>query len=113
MLFILTEPIQELEIKRKAETSALTTNDLLLDIREVLNQFSGPEIGSRELLERLLNLPEGDWHSANHGRAISSKWLAQKLRPYGIVAQRRNTGKVYMMADFDETFRRFLPTQTT
>ena len=107
------DAIQELEMKRKAETSALTTNDLLLDIREVLNQFSGPEIGSRELLERLLDLPEGDWHSANHGRAISSKWLAQKLRPYGIVAQRRNTGKVYMMADFDETFRRFLPTQTT
>ena len=65
------------------------------------------------LLERLLDLPEGDWHSANHGRAISSKWLAQKLRPYGIVAQRRNTGKVYMMADFGETFWRFLPTQTT
>ena len=107
------DAIQELEIKRKAETSALTTNDLLMDLRDVLGLFSGPEIGSRELLERLLNLPEGDWQFANLGRAISSKWLAQKLRPYGIFAQRRNTGKVYMMADFDETFRRFLPTQNT
>ena len=75
----------------------------------MLISFSGPEIGSRELLERVLAYPDGDWHSANHGRGISSKWLAQKLRPYGIVAHRRNTGKVYMMADFDETFLRFLP----
>ena len=88
------DAIQELEINRKAEKIGLTTNDLLLDLREVLNAFSGPEIGSRELLERLLSLPDADWQSANHGRAISSKWLAQKLRPYGIVAQRRNTGKV-------------------
>ena len=103
------DAIQELEIKRKAETSALTTNDLLLDIREVLNQFSGPEIGSRELLELLLLQSDGDWHSANNGRTITSKWLPMKLRPYGITAQRRSKCNVCMLADFEDAFKRYLP----
>ena len=101
--------IQELELKRKAETSALTINDLLLDLREVLSSFSEPEIKSSALLERLLCLSEGDWASTNHGRAITSKWLAQRLRPYGITVQRRRSGNVYMLADFIDAFKRYLP----
>ena len=51
------DAIHELEIKRKAETSALTVNDLLMDLREVLSTFTGPEIGSNELLQLLLSNP--------------------------------------------------------
>ena len=103
------DAIEELEIKRKAEAAALTVNDLLLDLREVLNKFIGPEIGSSELLERLNRLSEGDWHVANNGRAITSKWLAQRLRPYSITPYRRRTGNVYMLADFEDAFNRYLP----
>jgi hypothetical protein len=103
------DAIQELEIKRKAETSALTVNDLLMDLREVLSTFTGPEIGSNELLELLLFQSDGDWHSANNGRTITSKWLAMKLRPYGIAAQRRSKCNVYMLADFEDAFKRYLP----
>ena len=103
------DAIQVLEIKRKAETSALTVNDLLMDLREVLRKFTGPEIRSSELLERLLCISEGDWHSANNGRTITSKWLAMKLRPYGITVQRRSDCNVYMLADFEDAFKRYLP----
>ena len=103
------DAIQELEIKRKAETSALTVNDLLMDLREVLSTFTGPEIGSNELLQLLLFQSDGDWHSANNGRTITSKWLAMKLRPYGIMAQRRSKCNVYMLADFEDAFKRYLP----
>ena len=103
------DAIQELEIKRKAETSALTVNDLLMDLREVLSTFPGPEIGSNELLQLLLFQSDGDWHSANNGRTITSKWLAMKLRPYGIMAQRRSKCNVYMLADFEDAFKRYLP----
>ena len=103
------DAIQELEIKRKAETSALTVNDLLMDLREVLSTFTGPEIGSNELLQLLLFQSDGDWHSANNGRTITSKWLAVKLRPYGIMAQRRSKCNVYMLADFEDAFKRYLP----
>ena len=103
------DAIQELEIKRKAETSALTVNDLLMDLREVLSTFTGPEIGSNELLQLLLFQSDGDWHSANNGRTITSKWLAVKLRPYGIMAQRRSKRNVYLLADFEDAFKRYLP----
>ena len=103
------DAIQELEMKRKAETSALTVNDLLMDLREVLSTFTGPEIGSNELLQLLLFQSDGDWHSANNGRTITSKWLAVKLRPYGIMAQRRSKCNVYMLADFEDAFKRYLP----
>ena len=92
-----------------SNSAALTVNDLLLDLREVLNKFIGPEIGSSELLERLNRLSEGDWHVANNGRAITSKWLAQRLRPYSITPYRRRTGNVYMLADFEDAFNRYLP----
>ena len=103
------DAIQELEIKRKTEATALTFNDLLLDLREVLRTFSGPEIGSSALLELLQGLPEGDWNVANSGRAITSKWLAKQLRPYSITPFRRRTGNVYMLADFEDAFNRYLP----
>ena len=103
------DAIQELEIRRKAETSALTVNDLLIDLREVLGIFTGPEIGSHELLQCLLCLADGDWHTADNGRTITSKWLAMKLRPYGITVQRRSDCNVYMLADFEDTFKRYLP----
>ena len=103
------DAIEELEIKRKAEAAALTVNDLLLDLREVLRTFSGPEIGSSALLELLQSLSEGDWHVANNGRTITSKWLAKQLRPYSITPYRRRTGNVYMLADFEDAFNRYLP----
>ena len=103
------DAIEELEIKRKAEAAALTVNDLLVDLREVLRTFSGPEIGSSALLELLQGLPEGDWHIANNGRTITSKWLAKQLRPYSITPYRRRTGNVYMLADFEDAFNRYLP----
>ena len=103
------DAIQELEMKRKAETSALTVNDLLIDLREVLSTFTGPEIASNELLQLLLFQSDGDWYSANNGCTITSKWLAMKLRTYGITAQRRSKCNVYVLADLEDAFKRYLP----
>jgi len=74
-----------------------------------LRTVSGPEIGSSALLELLQGLPEGDWHIANNGRTITSKRLAQKMRQYSITPYRRRTGNVYMLADFEDAFNRYLP----
>ena len=79
-----------LEIKRKAETSILTVDDLLMDLREVLRKFTDPEIGGNELLECLLCIAESDWHSANNGRTTAGIWLAMKLRPYGMTVRLRS-----------------------
>lgn len=99
---------QELEVKRKQFGAIPTDSDLLADIREVLEDFSGPEIASSELLHRLLALPDGDWHRANSGREITSKWLITKVRPYGIVTRRRAQGNVYLLDELADAFTRYL-----
>lgn len=99
---------QELEVERKRFGAIPTDSDLLGDIREVLTDFMAPEIPSSELLHKLLLLSEGDWHRANSGREITSRWLAMKLRPYGVVSHRRATGNVYMLADLQDAMTRYL-----
>lgn len=103
-----TSAFQELEVKRKQFGAIPTDSDLLADIRLVVSNCDAPEIPSGKLLQRLLALPEGDWHRANSGREITSKWLANRLRPYGIVPRRKAAGNVYLMADFVDTFTRYL-----
>ena len=103
--------LHELEENRKSKGSGHTGNELLQDIREALRTFTGPEIFSSDLLRLLLSSPETDWQSANRGRAINGKWLANKLRPYNIAPQRRREGNVYLMADFQDNFKRYLPSK--
>lgn len=99
---------QELEVKRKQFGAIPTDSDLLTDIREAVRDFSGPEIASSELLHLLLALSDGDWHRANSGREITSKWLATKVRPYGIVTRRRARGNVYLLDELEDAFKRYL-----
>ena len=101
--------IEELEIKRKKQSSNQSASELLTDLRDILKPFSGPEIGSGELLRKLLQYSEGDWNSANYGKAITARWLAKQLRPYGIISTHRSHGNVYLMADFGDAFTRYLP----
>ena len=86
--------IQELEINHKAESSEIGISELLWDLREILINFSGPEIPSSELLKQLLYNSESNWNTAHQGRAINSKWLVKRLRPYSIVPRSRNKANV-------------------
>ena len=105
----INDAFEELEVQRKLFGAIPTSSDLIADIREVLKGYIGPEVPSNELLQKLLALSEGDWHRANSGREITSKWLVAKLRPYGIVPRRRANGNVYLLADLTDTFARYLP----
>lgn len=105
----ITDAFNELEVQRKQFGAIPTSSDLMADIREVLQGYIGPEIPSSELLQKLLELPEGDWSRANSGREITSKWLVAKLRPYGIVPRRRARGNVYLLPDLTDAFSRYLP----
>ena len=105
----ITDAFEELEVQRKQFGAIPTSSDLMTDIREVLKGYIGPEVPSSELLQKLLALSEGDWHRANNGREITSKWLVAKLRPYGIVPRRRASGNVYLLPDLMDAFTRYLP----
>lgn len=101
--------LEELELKRKSNTAVSQSNELLADLRHILSDYTGPEISSSELLKKLLRQNESEWDRANHGRAITSKWLLKQLRPYGITAHRRNQFNAYMLADLQDAFDRYLP----
>ena len=103
------DAIQELEIKRKAETSALTVNDLLMDLREVLSTFTGPEIEAMSYCNSFCSNLMATGILQKNGRTITSKWLAVKWCLHGIMAQRRSKCNVYMLADFEDAFKRYLP----
>ena len=66
----------------------MSSNEILLALRDLIDEKSPPEISSTVLLDMLLRSAP-DWHTANNGRAITSKWLTNRLRPYGVQALKR------------------------
>ena len=98
-----------IEIQRKPDKVSSSGSELLIDIQEILKFQTTPEVQSKVLLDKLLSHSDSDWTSVNHGRPITSKWLAKILKLYGIRSQRRAACNVYLLADFEEAFKRYLP----
>jgi putative DNA primase/helicase len=92
---------------------------LLTDIQEVFG--AQDRLTTTELIEGLLGLeePSEEWDRANRGWKITAVWLGRKLR--GVLpedadsrtARRWKVGKKpvrgYLIEQFDEAFRRYLP----
>ena len=83
---------------------------LLGDLRGVFAEE--PALWTQTLLERLCALDEspwGDWY----GRPITARFLAERLRPYGIFSQNQrlldSQKKGYTRASFAESWDRYLP----
>ena len=102
--------LKAIEVDRWQDKKQSSGSELLTDIRELLHGETGPEVRSEKLLKSILMHADSDWNTINHGRPITSKWLAQKLKLYGIRPQRRSAYNVYMMHDFNEAFERYLGT---
>ena len=105
------EAFEELEVTQKAYSSEMSSNELLLALRDLIDEKSPPEISSTVLLDTLLRSAP-DWNTANNGRAITSKWLTNQLRPYGVQARKRAKSNVYLLADLADAFKRYLPPQS-
>lgn len=104
------DAFEELEVTQKAYSSEMSSNELLLALRDLIDAKSPPEISSTVLLDTLLRSAP-DWHTANNGRAITAKWLTGQLRPYGVQARKRAKCNVYLIADLADAFNRYLPPQ--
>jgi hypothetical protein len=83
---------------------------LLADIREV---FTADRTSSADLAEKLAAIEEspwGDWR----GKAIDARWLARRLKPYGVrpakVRIGETTAQGYRVEDFHDTWSRYVPT---
>jgi len=90
---------------------------LLTDIRQIFETVGRDKIFSRDLLDLLIENEESPWATWHRGRPISARALAKQLRAYGISSRRTVrigalTTKGYLLSDFQDAFRRYLPEKT-
>jgi hypothetical protein len=64
------------------------TTALLLDVRFWFCRNRGDRVFSRALVEWLISYGARPWNETLGGREITDLWLAQQLRPYGVVPRR-------------------------
>jgi putative DNA primase/helicase len=87
--------------------------ELLTDIQELFQAKGVDRIATRELIEALCADEEKPWATYNRGRPISPRQAARKLAEYGIASSTIRIGhgtvKGYLIAWFEEAFKRYLP----
>jgi uncharacterized protein DUF3631 len=85
---------------------------LLADIRQTFVENRTEKMFSKMLVETLCAMTDRAWPEANKGKPITETWLARRLRAFGISSRTLRIGdnraKGYELADFAETFNRYL-----
>jgi hypothetical protein len=103
-----------LDIKSTAPEAQSVSNNLLLDIREVLFGHSGLYIPTVDLLDKLTADPEMGWGSYNRGQPLTARQLSRNIQQYGVRSKTvrvsaKSTPKGYEVRDFEDAFIRYLP----
>lgn len=102
-----------LKICAETDPPKTSSNQLLEDIREVLQGHQGLHIASAQLLELLCGHPDMDWCRYNHGQALTARQLAKFLASYEIKPKTvrlgaSHTPKGYEIRQFQQAFDRYL-----
>lgn len=91
-----------------------SSNQLLEDVREVLQIYADRYIPTATLLDALNTNADMDWCHYNRGQPITARQLSTFLSAYGIKPKTvrmkaGSTPKGYEVREFDEAFTRYLP----
>jgi hypothetical protein len=85
---------------------------LLTDIRQVFGNRDTDKIPSTVLGDALAAIEISPWGEWSHGKPITAPKLARLLRPFGVtphtVRMGNETSKGYELADFEDSFKRYL-----
>jgi hypothetical protein len=86
---------------------------LLFDLLVIFGRWNTDRLFSRTLVQGLNLSTDRPWKEMNKGREINELWLAARLRPYGVRPKSiwigDVVGKGYLIEDFAEVFRRYIP----
>ena len=86
---------------------------LLADIRKVFAAAKCDRLWTAELLDALIAMEGRPWGEVNRGKPVTARWMAARLRPFGIVPGSKRKGeetfKGYVLDQFADAFRRYLP----
>jgi Protein of unknown function (DUF3631) len=88
---------------------------LLRDIRAVFEKLGSVRLVTDSLIQNLREIEESPWAVIRKGEPINARYLAQKLRKYGIEPKPQRDGdqifKGYSRAQFEDAWSRYLPPQ--
>ena len=86
---------------------------LLIDVREILDAEKSDHITTEGLLVELGKRDESPWPTWNRGKAITSRQIANLLRPFGVRSTQVHPENVkgYALKDLSDAFARYLPAQ--
>ncbi|WPY94597.1 DUF3631 domain-containing protein [Limimaricola variabilis] len=85
---------------------------LLRDIAAIFTTPRGERINSSDLCDTLCALEDSPWGEWRGNKPISTRGVAQLLKPFGIKPIRDRAGSFYRMHDFDDAFARYLTAET-
>ena len=103
------EAFLAIEVEKYEDDNLSVGLQILKDVHYIIKNFEEVEIQSTKLLAELTQLPDSDWGSYFYGKPISSRWLANRLRPYGIRPIKQMYYNVYKISDFKDVIKRYLP----
>lgn len=101
-----------LKISGDMESTKSIGVELLSDIQDIIDTMCTDRITSADLIKKLCEDPEKPWATFNHGRPISPRQIACRLREYGIssttIRLHTTTAKGYLFMQFADAFNRYL-----
>ena len=80
---------------------------LLHDVRDVFNQMNTAFAPSTELVTALAAMDSRPWGDWRHGKAISTRAVADRLRPFGVSPGSNGTARGYWRDRFEDAWRRY------
>jgi hypothetical protein len=81
---------------------------LLHDIRDVMGNRA--DLKSSALVDALIAMEDAPWGEWRRGLAITTRGVAQLLKPFGVVPYRGKGGSVYRAEDMGDVWSRYLDT---
>lgn len=92
--------------------SSSVGNELLADIKEVIEDKRLIKVPLADLIQYLCDDPEKSWGTYNRGKPITPRQFSRRLKEYGVVSKPIRIGievhKGYEVSQFDEAFARYL-----
>jgi hypothetical protein len=103
-------------IKSIQEDSVPRERQLLSDTQEIFHRLREDKIRTATLLSELVEVPDSEWGKLNYGNAITEKYIAKRLKPYGITPRNlrfgENTARGYLRYEVDQACSIYLPTHS-
>jgi putative DNA primase/helicase len=103
-------------MKSIQEDSVPRERQLLSDTQAIIHKLGEDKIRTATLLSELVSFPDSEWGKLNFGNPITEKFIAKRLKTYGITPHNlrfgENTFKGYYRFEVEKACAIYLPNQS-